>query len=47
MTLSYNKNVLMLVKGKKKNSKTWNPSGENVYICGDHFVTGIFSCQKQ
>ena len=33
----------MLVKEKKKNGKPWNPSGENVYICGDYFVTGTFS----
>ena len=30
-------------KRKKKNGKAWNPSGENVYICGDYFVTGTFS----
>ena len=27
----------------KKNGKSWNPSEKNVYICGDHFVTGTFS----
>ena len=42
MTLSCDKNGSMLVKGKKKNGKPWNPSGRNVYICGDHFVTGRY-----
>ena len=46
MTLSCDKNGSMLVK-EKKNGKPWNPSGKNVYICGDHFVTGTFLPQKQ
>ena len=24
---------------KRENCKPWNPSGKNVYICGDHFFT--------
>ena len=32
---------------KRENCKPWNPSGKNVYICGDHFETGTFSPQKQ
>ena len=32
---------------KRENRKPWNPSGKNVYVCGDHFVTGTFSRQKQ
>ena len=32
---------------REKNGKPWNPSGKNVYICGDHFVKGTFSPQKQ
>ena len=32
-------------KTEKKNGKPWNPLGENVYICGDHFATGTFSPQ--
>ena len=31
---------------QKKNGKSWNPSDENVYICGDHFVRGKFSPPK-
>ena len=34
-------------KREKKNGKPWNPSGKNVHICRDHFVTGAFSPQKQ
>ena len=42
MTLSWDKNGSMLVKGKKKNGKPWNPSEKIVCICGDHFVTGRY-----
>lgn len=42
---SCDKNGSMLIKEKKENRKPWNPSGENVYICGDHFVTGTFSVE--
>ena len=45
MTLSCDKNGSMLVK-EKKNGKPWNLSGKNVYICGDHFVTGTFYLHK-
>ena len=45
MTLSCDKNGSMLIKEKKENGKPWNPSGENVYICGDHFVTGTSSVE--
>ena len=27
---------------QKKNGKPWNPSGGNVYICGDHFNRYVF-----
>ena len=42
MTLSCDTNGSMLVKGK-----SGNPSGKNVYICGDHFVTGTFTPQNR
>ena len=34
-------------KKDKKNGKPWNRSGKNLYICGNQFVTGMFSPQKQ
>ena len=34
-------------KREKKSGKPWNPSGKIVYICGDCFVRGTFSPQKQ
>ena len=46
VTLSCNKNESVLVKEKKWNGKPQNPSGKNIYICGDHFVAGTFSPQK-
>ena len=44
MTLSCDKNVVMLVKRKKRTE--WNSSGKNVNICGDHFLTGTSSPQN-
>ena len=31
---------------KKKKRTEWNPSGKNVNICGDHFLTGTSSPQN-
>ena len=42
MSLSCDKNGSMLVKGKKRMVNLWNPSERNVYICGNHFVTGRY-----
>lgn len=34
------------LKREKNNGKPRNPSGKNVYICGNLFVRGTFSTQK-
>ena len=27
---------------KNKDGSAWNPKGKNVYLCGDHFITGKY-----